>query len=260
MQGQKSPLETHTTKQLLQVKICDLKLRIQHTPTQRLVERLFDEISDKGLKFKPDVWVSTSWFSPYGVPGFAIPFYLLHPRLVELEHKYLGVVEGGTDKWCMQLLRHETGHALDNAFHLRKSKRRQALFGLSKEPYPFRYRPNPERTDFVQHLEDHYAQAHPDEDWAETFAVWLDPKSDWNRRYKDTKALDKLELVDTLVGSIVGKKQVTRIIDRMDDVSKCDQTLEEYLTNKQKKYRKFAGHTNRRHNKRDRPENDWILM
>jgi hypothetical protein len=260
MSGQSSILDQYSTAQLLQVKICDLKLSLKQSPIQLLIGQLYAEIARKGLCFKPEVWISTSWFSPYGVPGFALPFYLLHPRLAELEKKYVGEVEGGTDAWCMQLLRHETGHAIDNAFLLRLSKRRQMLFGLSGEPYPTRYLPQTKSTDFVRHLENHYAQAHPDEDWAESFAIWLDPKSNWRSRYSGTKALDKLHLVDELLKSVVGMKQKVHRIDRLDDASTCDQTLIEYFESKQQKYRKLASPAKQRHNTREEVMQNWISM
>jgi hypothetical protein len=260
MDGRFSFLDTCSTSQLLKVKICDLKLRVRPSPIQLLIGQLNAEIARKGLRFKPQVWVSTSWFSPYGVPGFALPFYLLHPRLSELEEKYVGEVEGGTDEWCMQLLRHETGHAIDNAFHLRKSKRRQALFGLSGEPYPHRYKPKPKSSDFVLHLDNHYAQAHPDEDWAETFAVWLDPNCNWREEYKGTKALQKLELVDELINSIVGLEQRVRLTDRIDDVSRCQVTLADYFRDKQQKYQKFASNSNQSNNIIEKAKEHWIIM
>lgn len=237
MKGQFSPLRNASTSQLLATRICDLGLSIRDTNVVQLRNQLNTELAAKNLRFKPAIWISTAWFSPYGVPGFAIPFYLLHPRLCELEQKYIGEVEGGTDEWCMKLLRHETGHAIDNAFHLRKSKRRQALFGLSKTPYPERYKPHRDSTDFVRHLSNHYAQSHPDEDWAETFAVWLDPKSKWRTAYKNTEALAKIELVNELVSGVAGQGQLVRRVDKMEEISSCRLQLVDYLRAKRKKYR-----------------------
>ena len=117
------------------------------------------------------------------MPGVAIPFYLAHPRLARLEFAQMLEVEGGTPEWCMRILRHEAGHALDNAYGLRRRRRRQQLFGLSSKPYPEYYTPRPYSRSFVLHLEPWYAQSHPDEDFAETFAVWLTPDSPWRTRY-----------------------------------------------------------------------------
>lgn len=260
MRGQNSFLETCSNEQLLQTRLCDLRLSLKHTSTQLLIGQLYAELNRKGLNFKPQVWISTGWFSPYGVPGFAIPFYLLHPRLAELEHKYMGEVEGGSESGCMQLLRHETGHAIDNAFLLRLSKRRQSLFGLSGEPYPKRYKPAPHSKDYVLHLENHYAQAHPDEDWAESFAIWLDPKTDWRKEYSGTNALAKLEMVDALMLSIGGLKPLVNRVHKVDEIKTCKKTLRDYLESKQQKYSKFAGQVSRSHNTNEMVKQNWITM
>ena len=107
------------------------------------------------------------------MPGVAIPFYLAHPRLERLERAYMLEVEGGTPEWCLRILRHEAGHAIDNAFKLRQRRRRQQVFGPSYKAYPEYYDPKPYSKSFVLHLDSWYAQSHPDEDFAETFAVWL---------------------------------------------------------------------------------------
>ena len=119
--------------------------------------------------------MSDEWFSPDGVPGVAIPFYLAHPRLERLERAHMLEVEGGTPEWCMSILRHEAGHAIDNAYKLRQRRRRQQIFGPSYKAYPQFYKPKPYSKSFVLHLDSWYAQSHPDEDFAETFAVWLNP-------------------------------------------------------------------------------------
>ena len=108
-------------------------------------------------------------------------------------------VEGGTPEWCMKILRHEAGHAIDNAYKLRQRRRRQQIFGPSYMQYPEYYTPKPYSKSFVLHLDSWYAQSHPDEDFAETFAVWLNPDSDWRARYADWPALKKLEYMDALM-------------------------------------------------------------
>jgi hypothetical protein len=253
------PLDELSTFALLKVRLCDLNLDMNDAAIQNGLRQLYDELRQRGLRFRPHVWISTSWFSPYGIPGFAIPFYLFHPRLRELEQRYMGEVEGGTPREYLQLLRHESGHALDNAFHLRKSKRRQSLFGLSQKAYPKRYAPDAKSSDFVQHLPNHYAQAHPDEDWAETFAVWLDPQSKWQSKYRGV-ALEKLKLLDELVAAIKGDKALVANKRTLDPLSKCTQTLESYFREKQRKYQKFARNEGERQHKSVRREKNWILM
>jgi hypothetical protein len=116
-------------------------------------------------------------------------------------------VEGGARRECMQLLRHEAGHVVEYAFALHKRKRWQRLFGRAGARYPDHYQPDPSSRDHVQHLRRWYAQCHPDEDFAETFAVWLTPRSAWKKRYAEwPKALEKLEYVDEVMTEIAGEK------------------------------------------------------
>ena len=126
--------------------------------------------------------------------AIAIPFYLAHPRLEKLEEAQMLEVEGGEHEWCMRILRHEAGHAIDNAFRLRRRRQRQHTFGSPSQPYPEFYTPKPYSKSFVLHLDSWYAQSHPDEDFAETFAVWLTPNSEWRQRYAGWRALRKARI------------------------------------------------------------------
>ncbi len=141
---------------------------------------------------------SEEWFTPDGVPGFAIPFYLAHPRLMKLERRQMLEVEGGTERECLRIMRHEAGHAIDNAFRFRNATDAgDSSSGVSTRAYPDSYQPDPTSRDFVLHLGAWYAQAHPAEDFAETFAVWLAThETRWRRRYAGWDALAKLEYVD----------------------------------------------------------------
>ena len=98
-------------------------------------------------------------------------------------------VEGGNDKWLMRILRHETGHAIDTAFGLRRRKTWRDTFGKASRRYPSRYSPRPTSRRFVLHLGHWYAQSHPTEDFAETFAVWLPRDSRWRSQYAGWPAL-----------------------------------------------------------------------
>ena len=133
------------------------------------------------------------------MPGIAIPFYLAHPRLAKLELAQMLEVEGGDPEACLRILRHEAGHAIDNAYALRRRPTRRRLFGNPAIEYPEYYTPKPYSKSFVQHLDHWYAQSHPDEDFAETFAVWLDPNSMWATRYAGWPAQRKLEYMDRLM-------------------------------------------------------------
>jgi hypothetical protein len=145
-------------------------------------------------------------------------------------------VEGGTREECVRLLRHEIGHAIQNAYALHRRRRWQRVFGKSSVPYPHVYRPNPASKRFVQHLDGWYAQSHPVEDFAETFAVWLRPRSDWRRRYRGWAAFKKLEFVDELMDEIADLRPPKRSRARPDEVSRLKKTLDEHYRDKRERY------------------------
>ncbi len=162
-------------EKLLDLKISELGVTIEGSALEPRIAELQAELDARGLTFQPHFWLSAEWFSPDGVPGIAIPFYLAHPRLAHLERTHMLEVEGGTPEWCMKILRHEAGHAIDNAYKLRQRRRRQQIFGPSYIHYPEYYTPKPYSKSFVLHLDSWYAQSHPDEDFAETFADLAQP-------------------------------------------------------------------------------------
>jgi hypothetical protein len=168
--------------------------------------------------------------------GVAIPFYLAHPRLARLEETMMLEVEGGTPPWCMKILRHETGHAIDNAFHLQRRRKRQKLFGSNRVPYPEYYTPKPYSKSFVLHLDMWYAQSHPAEDFAETFAVWLTPDSDWRQRYQDWPALKKLEYMDQLMGTLPWATPRVTTQQQFEPLSALRRTLRAHYKQKRQHY------------------------
>ncbi|MFC1497964.1 putative zinc-binding metallopeptidase, partial [Verrucomicrobiota bacterium] len=133
---------------------------------------------------------------------------------------------------CMKLLRHETGHALNYAHSLHRRKRWKELFGSFATDYPERYRYRPYSKRFVRHLDEWYAQYHPDEDFAETFAVWLNPRSNWRKTYKGWKALAKLEYVNQLMQEIGTKPPKKTVGQKHWDISKMKTTLNTYYKRK----------------------------
>lgn len=218
------------TKRLLQLRLRDLHLRIEGTWLVGCLDELYAELDARKLAIRPHAWLSDEWFSPGGVPGIAIPFYLAHPRLMRLERSQLLEVEGGTHVECMQILRHECGHAIQHAYALHRRREWQRLFGRSSTRYPEAYRPNPASKRHVQHLRRWYAQSHPDEDFAETFAVWLQPRSDWRRRYAGWPALRKLQYVDRLMKELAGQPPTVRSRRRVDPLRTISRTLFEHYT------------------------------
>jgi hypothetical protein len=218
---------------LLDLRFCDLGLKLQGSELELLTDQLCDELRKKGIRFRPHFWLSHEWFVEDYVPGIAIPFYLAHPRLKELEKKMMLEAEGGTRRWCLQILRHEAGHALENAYLLRRRKRLQALFGPTTTPYPDHYFPKACSKDYVLHLRPYYAQCHPDEDFAETFAVWLTPGLNWKRRYaRWPGALKKLEYMDSVMNEIAGQPPLVDNRRQVTPLNKMRRTLRKHYENR----------------------------
>jgi Putative zinc-binding metallo-peptidase len=223
-------------EELLDKRFCDLRLSLAGSPLEHSVRRLYGELGRKGIRFRPHFWLSEEWFSPDGVPGIAIPFYLAHPRLMRLERRFMHEVEGGNDKWLMRILRHETGHAIDTAFGLRRRKAWRNAFGKASRRYPSRYSPRPGSRNFVLHLGHWYAQSHPTEDFAETFAVWLPPRSRWRSQYAGWPALAKLEYVDETIRGLKGRRAIRLSRDTVEPLSRNGRTLREHYRRKQARY------------------------
>ncbi len=223
-------------EQLLDLRMCDLRLGLEGSFYQEPVAQLHRELEARGLAFRPHVWLSDEWFTPDGVPGIAVPFYLAHPRLAKLEASQMLEVEGGTTDWCMRILRHEAGHAIENAHLLRRRRRRQKLFGRSSQPYPEYYTPRPYSRSFVRHLDVWYAQSHPDEDFAETFAVWLDPQSLWKERYRGWPVMKKLEFMERLMGELAGVAPIVTGRQQLDPLPRIYKTLRDHYEEKRKHY------------------------
>jgi len=184
------------------------------------------------------------------VPGFAVPFYLAHPRLLRLERRMTGEVEGSNRNWQMRILRHEAGHAIDSAYRLRRRARWRSLFGPASRRYAPEYRARPASRRHVQHLGEWYAQSHPTEDFAETFAVWLQPHSAWRRRYAGWPALHKLEYVAALAAEIGARRAPVRGRVCIEALANNTRTLREHYRVKQlalrRRHRAHADATLRR--------------
>jgi hypothetical protein len=222
-------------EELLDVRLSDLPLTIEGTLAGRIAQ-LRAELDARELRFPLHFYLSDEWFTPDGATAIAIPFYLAHARLEKLEDTQMLEVEGGEHEWCMRILRHEAGHAIDHAFKLRRRRKRQQIFGPSSKPYPEFYTPKPYSKSFVLHLDSWYAQSHPDEDFAETFAVWLTPNSEWRQRYAGWKALPKLEYMDSLMRSLARQPAPINRPDEIDPLPSLRTTLRQHYRNKRKHY------------------------
>jgi hypothetical protein len=236
MQDKNIDLSNISEEELLNLRICDLPVNIEDCWLKDCIEELYKELDSKGIKFKPSCYLADEWLTPDGEPVIGIPFFLAHPTLMKLERKMMLDVEGGTKKECMKLLRHETGHAINYAYKLYRRKKWQRIFGKFSSDYPDTYRFRPYSKNFVRHLEDYYAQYHPDEDFAETFAVWLTPGSDWRNQYKGWKALIKLEYVDELMEEIKDKEPLLKRGKKYWQKSSLRITLKNYYKKKKHFY------------------------
>jgi hypothetical protein len=217
-----------TDAALLDLHLSDLPLSLQGTMMEGRLAELSGELAARGLNFPIHFYLGEEWFTPDGQASMAIPFYLAHPRLERLEQAQMLAIEGGEREWCMRILRHEAGHVVDNAYKLRLRRQRRALFGSSSVEYPEFYTPKPYSKSFVLHLDPWYAQSHPDEDFAETFAVWLTPNSNWEQRYAGWPALKKLEYMDQLMRSIAGRPPRVASAEEVDPLRRVRRTLRQH--------------------------------
>lgn len=229
--------------ELLQTRICDLGLQIEGTPVEKHIERLYRELAAKQLIFRPKVYLSDDWGCPDEVPVIGIPFYLTEKRLSRLEEEQTGSLEDEPN--IMQLLRHEAGHAINYAFRLWEYEGWTETFGRFEKPYRDSYRANSLSREFVRHLSHNqygrtYAQKHPDEDFAETFAVWLTPRSAWRWKYRHWPALAKLEYVDELMHKLRRVPPLRKNGGLVQPIEEMTITLAEHYGQRAERYRADA--------------------
>ena len=212
---------------LLPQRISQLGLRLEGSPVERYVQMLHRELEKKGLRhFRPPCYLTDEWGCPDGEPIIGIPFYLADPKLARLE-KEIDDVEDARE--IRMYLRHEAGHAFNYAYKLYENPEWRELFGPFNRPYRDRYRPVPFDRHFVRHLEGWYAQKHPDEDFGETFAVWLTPRSRWRERYRGWPAMRKLRYVDRMARAVGGTEPLVRLASTDITVEEMDMTVEEFF-------------------------------
>jgi hypothetical protein len=217
-------------REILGTRISQLGLRLEGSPVERFVQQMYRELDRKGLKrFHPMCYLTDEWGCPDGQPVIGIPFYLADRQLARLEREMNDLED---EREIMMYLRHEAGHAFNYAYRLYVTPEWRSLFGPFNRRYRDHYRPVPFSRKYVRHIAGWYAQKHPDEDFAETFAVWLTPGSNWRRRYKGWPALRKLRYVD----------QVTRQFRDQDPTvatGSTDVTVEEMKVTVEQFYRKL---------------------
>jgi hypothetical protein len=183
-------------KTLLETRICDLGLSIEGSAVEKFVQQLYRELEQKKvLKFRPPCYLTDEWGCPSGEPVIGIPFYLARTDLAQIEKENNDLE---TDRETMMYLRHEAGHAFNYAYKLHRTPEWKQLFGPYRRPYRENYRPVLFSKDYVRYLPGWYAQKHPDEDFAETFAVWMTPRSGWRKKYRGWGAMSKLKYMDRI--------------------------------------------------------------
>jgi hypothetical protein len=229
--------------ELLQTRICDLGLRLEGSFLEPFILRLYRELATRRLDFRPEVYATDGWGCPDEVPVIGVPFYLMDRRLARIEEEQTGEIE--TNPMIMMLLRHEAGHAINYAYRLYKQTDWVEMFGSFSQPYRDAFQPNPFSRQFVRHIVHHqygrtYAQKHPDEDFAETFAVWLTPRSGWRRRYRNWPALRKLHFVDTLMKTIGGESPKCTTGPLCTPAEHMDILLAEHYGQRAERYRAAA--------------------
>jgi GNAT superfamily N-acetyltransferase len=212
---------------LLPQRISRLGLKLEGSPMERYVQGLYRELERKGLAhFRPRCYLTDEWGCPDGEPIIGIPFYLADPKLAQLE-KAIDDLED--EREIRMYLRHEAGHAFNYAYRLHETAQWRELFGPFNRPYRDRYRPVPFDRSFVRHIEGWYAQKHPDEDFAETFAVWLTPASRWRARYRGWPAMRKLRYVDRIARTAGRGEPLVRLASTDITVEEMEMTVEEFF-------------------------------
>ncbi len=208
----------------------DLGLTIIGTPLDRVLQDFQTELRQHGItRVEPKFYLSTEWGVPFGTISIAIPFYLARADLTELHAERGGLVEGTGSADILRYLRHEMGHVVNYAYRLYEEAEWNRLFGDINQEYEEEYRPRPFHPDYVRHLPGWYAQKHPDEDWAETFAVWLTPNFDWRRRYAEAPvALAKLEYCDRTMAVLRDRNPLVTEEEQDEDVGQIVASLDEF--------------------------------
>ncbi len=229
--------------ELLKTPISKLHLDIEGSPVEMCVRRLRREMEAKGFRFKPEIYLTDEWGCPDRTPVIGVPFYLADVRLTRLEEEQTGEIEDGAK--IMMLLRHEAGHAVNYAYRLWRRTSWAEMFGPFTKPYRDHFRPDRTSRQYVRHITAYpygrtYAQKHPDEDFAETFAVWLTPRSKWRERYRGWPVMRKLLYVDRLMKEIKRDVPKSRRGRRLYPADRMTWTLAEHYGKKAERFRRNA--------------------
>lgn len=230
--------------ELLNTRVCDLGLRIEGSPIEPYTRQLTAEFEARGFHFAPRFYLSDSWGCPDEVPVIGIPFYLADKRLMRIEQEQTGEIEDSSE--LMMFLRHEAGHAINYAYRLWEEEEWTAHFGHFTQPYRDAFDPDPFSRHFVRHLahgrlhRTTYAQKHPDEDFAESFAIWLTPRSNWRKRYENWPAMKKLLYIERRLRRLRRKYPLRTGGMLVSPVDAMTVTLAEHYGQRAERYRSKA--------------------
>jgi len=215
--------------QVLNTRICDLGLSIENSAVEKFSQQLHRELERKKIfKFRPACYLTDEWGCPSGEPIIGVPFYLARPDLAQIESENNDLED---HREIMMYLRHEAGHAFNYAYKLHRTPEWKQLFGPYRRPYRDNYRPVLFSKDYVRYLPGWYAQKHPDEDFAETFAVWMTPRSNWRKKYRGWGAMAKLRYMDK-IGRELGNADPPRKRGEPDiTVADMEMTVAEFYRN-----------------------------
>lgn len=229
--------------ELLNTRVCDFDLSARSPRLAPFVRQLYRELEAKKLRFRPPCYLTDTWGCPDRVPVIGIPFYLADDRLARIEEEQTGEVED--THAIMMLLRHEAAHAFNYAYRLWERPEWAGTFGSFSQPYRDVFEPNPRSRSFVQHITTYhygptYAQKHPDEDFAETFAVVITPRSGWRRKYRMWPVYRKLELVERLIKEIGPRPPLVSDGERWRPIESLEMTLAEHYGRRAEHFRAAA--------------------
>jgi hypothetical protein len=225
-----TPPSTFRESSLWSTPIRDLGLTIEGTRLEPILQEFRQELARVGLtRLEPRCYLSTEWGVPFQTVAIGIPFYLARPELTAIHQEYRGHIEGFDRADILGYLRHEMGHVVNYAYRLYEDEEWILRFGSITQPYEDDYRPQPFSRRYVRHLPGWYAQKHPDEDWSETFAVWMTPGIDWRREYEGwPEALAKLSYCERTVARILDRDPLVTDAEPDEDVGEIPYSVGEY--------------------------------
>jgi Putative zinc-binding metallo-peptidase len=223
------PLRFHESN-LWSTPIRDLGLTIEGTRLEPILAEFEDELRQAGIiQVRPRFYLSTEWGVPFETIAIAIPLYLAHPDLTALHAERVGHVEGFDRADILRYLRHEMGHVVNYAYRLYDQEEWVKQFGSITQPYFEEYRPEPFSRRYVRHLPGWYAQKHPDEDWAETFAVWMTPGLRWRAEYGGWPvAYSKLAYCSRTMAALRDRAPEVTNSELDEDVGDIEYSLDQY--------------------------------